>query len=407
MRIRGRYKHLFWISLACLVLNACASTQRGTTQQKELSSWIDQALEYENTLDYSHPHRQEQIFSVSNEMRDTLNSEFSEYSKVRAIRELATWLLAADGHAMSYDVNANFSPIDAYREKRGNCLTFTLLVTSMAKELGIDMQFNEVDLPDVWDMDESNGMVLYRHINAVFRTRQRELVFDLAMEEYDSRFPQRTITARQALALLHNNFAIDALRLGDLETATHHMKLAVGANRNNSDIWGNIGVLFSRNGDMKMAEQALLHAMRVDEKNSAAASNLERLYRERGDEKRASHYYRLASRARFNNPYYQYNQAKYAFDEKNFRVAKKAIKRAKRLHDKDSRFFILSGAIEKELGRYNSALKEIEVAHNLSNDVEERGRFEAKALLVARLMLEKDALRQQRDIRFENSREIR
>ena len=406
MHIKGRYIKQLCISLACLALSACATTERGTTQHEGLSAWMKQAIQYEDSLDISHPHRQHQIYRVSDEMREILESQFSDYSKVRAIREIATWLLAPEGHGMSYDINANFAPIDAYREKRGNCLSFTLLISSMAAELGIEMKFNEVDLPDVWDMDESNGMVLYRHINAIFRTQQRELVFDLAMEEYDSRYPQRTITARQALALLHNNFAVDALRLNDFDTANHHMMLAVGANRHNSDIWGNIGVMFNRNGQTELAEQALLHAMRVDERNSAAASNLERFYRERGDDKRAQHYYRLASRARFNNPYYQYNQAKHAYKEGSFRNARKAIKRAKRLHDKDSRFFILSAAIEKELGRYTSALKEIEIAHNLSKDVEERGRFEAKAIQVAKLIHQRDTLRAQRDIRFENSRDL-
>ena len=60
---------------------------------------------------------------------------------------LAKWMVDPDGLAMQYDIDANFSPVQAYAQKRANCLSFTLLLRALVAELGIEIQINEVDIP--------------------------------------------------------------------------------------------------------------------------------------------------------------------------------------------------------------------------------------------------------------------
>lgn len=393
-------KVLLFIIVALFTLTACVNTSAIKIKNENLSAWLNDALDYTNELAPSHPHHRDQIFQISDDMRRVVHSQFSHYPKDKAIHKLADWLLARDGHGMDYDVHANLAPLDAYKQRRGNCLSFTLLITRLASELDIEMQFNEVDLPGTWEVDETNELILYRHINAIYQAKKRKLIFDLAMDEYDYRLPQRTITENHALALLHSNLAVESLKEKNYDLAAHHMKLAVGANQFSSDIWVNIGVFFNRSGEVNLAEHALLYALEIDKRNSSAAGNLEQLYLENNKNQRAAKYARLAKSARSSNPYYQFRKAQDFLEEKKYQAARQSIYKAKRIHNKDSRFFFLSSKIESALGRYSAALKDIETAYNLSIDEQERNRFKGKTVMLAQ------AIQKRKDERAKNAQRI-
>ncbi len=100
-------------------------------------------------------------------MRSEVHQRFGHLSRSTAADELSKWLIDEDGHRMVYELNANFSPIEAYQEKQGNWLSFTILLISLASELGIELEYNQVDLPNVWGMENTGEVTLYQHINAL------------------------------------------------------------------------------------------------------------------------------------------------------------------------------------------------------------------------------------------------
>ncbi|MBL4673164.1 MAG: hypothetical protein JKX81_12980, partial [Arenicella sp.] len=279
-------------------------------------------------------------------------------------------------------LSANLTPAQAFKQGRGNCLSFTLLLIELAAELDINLRVNQVDLPDMWGQDSQNDLIFYRHVNAVFRTVHNTQIFDLAMEEYRQGFPQRLIDKRQATALLFSNIGIEHLKNDDIASALHYLNLPASVYPTNPDMWINLGAVYKHTGQLDLAEKIYLQAFNISDKNSLAASNLERLYTQQGRKIAAQRFQKLASRARARNPYLHYQNAEDAYKEKDYRRASKSIKRAIALHQDDPDFYELSSRIKQLTNKHISALKDLEKAHNLSQTIEQRTRYASKVKMV-------------------------
>ncbi len=324
------------------------------------------------------------MFSVSDETRKLIQRKFTSKDKHKRARRLAQWLIESSGHDMEYKIEANLTPDEAFKKRQGNCLSFTILLITLANDLGIKLKYTDVDLPSMWSLDEQAGLVFYRHINAIYRTATHTQIFDLAIEDYDAGFPQRTISQQAAGALLHSNLGVDQLRKDNQELAYHHLKLAASLDPSNPDLWINLGAAYKRFEQFDLAEHSFKIALELDDKQSLAASNLERLYRQLNQNALADRFGKIAHRARQKNPYVQYKLAQEQLDRKKFRPAKRTIKRAIKLHSEDPKFFELSSVIHQHLGQYKEAILDLEKAFNMSKDVDERGRYFDKVRLVAK-----------------------
>ena len=385
MSIRARLTMLFSILFVIQLLSGCTSTRPSLdANDPNNGTWLSHLLNYEQSLAASHPDRVENMFRVNDDIRSAVRAKFNKGDKHRRARELANWLINQDGHNMTYDLEANLTPSQAFLDRRGNCLSFTILLVTLANDLGIELHYNDVDLPSTWDLDEEAGYVFYRHVNAIFKTNSHTQVFDLAMQDYDARFPQRTISQRSAGALLHSNLGVEALKERKFDLAFHHLKLAVSLDPQNSDLWINLGAAYKRSLQTVSAEMAFKVALKLDDHNSLAASNLERLYRSQSRYRLAERFQKIAARSRLNNPYIQYRNAGKQLKKSELKLARKSIRRAIKLHDQDPRFFELSSRINQRLKRYKPALSDLAKAFDLAKDVKERGRYFDKVKLVAK-----------------------
>jgi len=343
---------------------------------------IESILNYEASLPFGHPDSIEQVYKLPDDVRKIVREKFTAYDRHRSASELAQWLMDPNGHNLRYDLAANLTPAQAFEQGRGNCLSFTLLLVELAAELEINLRVNQVDLPDMWGQDSQNDLIFYRHVNAVFRTVQSTQIFDLAMEEYKQGFPQRLINKRQATALLFSNIGIEHLKNDDIESAIHYLTLSASVYPTNPDMWINLGAAYKHTGRLDLAEKIYLQAFNINDKNSLAASNLERLYTQQGREFAAQRFQKLALRARIRNPYLHYQNAKNAYQEKDYRSAAKSIKSAIRLHRDDPDFYELSSRIKQLTNKHISALKDLEKAHNLSQSIQQRERYANKVKMV-------------------------
>ena len=408
-----RYSIPLWFKMKCTLgllfimtaLAGCATNQttRVDLEPHQQADWMSHILEYERSIKASDPIHLDNLFEISDEVKQKLHQEFIQRNKHQRAKALAEWILDESGLEVEYDVDANLPPRHVLVERRANCLSFTMLLVTLARELDVELQYNDVDIPNTWDLNEENEVVFYRHVNAVYKTPRLAQVFDLAMDEYDSAFPQRVISERSAAAMLHSNWGIEALRREDYKQAAHHAKLSVSLDPNNSYLWINLGVITKRSGDLDVAEKIFKTALEINDFNSFASSNLERLYRQMGKHRLAEKFRKRAMKARANNPYYQYDLAKLNFKSKNFRAARKSINQAIRLHDQDPKFFELRSRLNQHFKRYRPALLDLEKAFQLAKNLEDRGRYYRKVKQVAK-NAEKEAERRrqlQRQRNFE------
>ena len=360
----------------------------------ETETWAQSVIDYRYSLPTEHPNQVDTLFSISREMRQEVTRRFSSMQKQKAASSLARWLIDDQGHNMEYDINANLTPRESFAEQRGNCLSFTLLLTALAETIDIKIELNAVDIPDTWGLDEEIGMVFYRHVNGVLRTRGKKQVFDLAMERYDAGYPQRYISRDEALGLFLNNLAIDELGANKLSRAVHPLKLAISYSPKNPDLWANLGVVMKRLAKFKQAEEAFLFAYELNKYHVPAVSNLERFYLEQGAPRKAAAYAKKAKRARKANPYYHFQIAQSEYQKEHYTKAQRRIKLAINLHSKDPRFFELKSRIEQQQHNYRSAIESLAEAHRISYSAEQKDRYFDKAKLVSQRAVEEFKKRQ-------------
>ena len=387
---------LFIIQSALL---GCATSSK-VDQSVNVQQWIASAIEYEQDLTENHPDHYLSISKITPEMKQLALEQLHGVKKSKHAQTIARWLVDKDGLAMKYDVESNFSPVEVFENRLGNCLSFTILFINLSDQLGIPLEYNVVDIPDSWGSDQDNSIVYYRHVNAVTPGFREKQIFDLAMENYDARYPQHFITNKQAIGQLHNNRAMQAFHENDFDQAMHYIKLAIALDPQSADFFTNLGSIFKRNNQPNEAEAFYLAALKIEPRHLITSSNLERLYRNNGDDKRANFYAKRALKARNSNPYFLYKKAQDLVEEKQYRQAKKSITRAKKLHEHDSRFFELSSRINQHLGNYKEAVNELLRAYEIATSEAERGRYAGKAVLVAKKAVEQN----QGSLIYENGR---
>lgn len=386
MRNLSLYMTVFMMTLCGCV---AGGTQKAlhTDEAEPVYDWMQEIESYKHTLAADHPHHLDSLLSISNEMRELVIDKFGSLPKSQAAKQLASWMVDADGLAMEYDVEADYSPLQAFQERRGNCLSFTILLASLAAEIGVHIDFNEVDVPDTWSMQENRSFILYRHVNGVYKDFRGNTIFDLAIENYHFNYPQRIITKELAAAKLLSNRGIAALANDDFKSAEHHLKLAISMVPNNADLWVNFGVVLKRQGLLDKAEKSYIRGFELDRKHSTAASNLERIYRSLGAPGLAKQYKRLATRLRNKNPYYHYHLSQQRYDAGLLKESRRAINRAKRLY-KDPRFYELSSRLYQRDDKLAEAFNELRKAHSLAIDLRARGRYAMKAIRLNQLALD-------------------
>jgi len=375
--------YLLWCLL--LISSGCATSPfEQETINPEQHAWMQSIIHYHsNPINLSNNTNTETAFMISDDMRSLVKQQFAHQHKGIAIENLAHWLMSPEGHNMKYDLDANLTPIEAYEQKRGNCLSFTILLISLAKALDIKLDYNHVYLPNFWEMENNqSNFVLFRHVNAVRKSLSRTQIFDLAIEEYNFGFPQKVITEQQALAWLYSNLSIDKLNNNNFESALHHIKLSIAWFPKQSDFWVNLGVIYKKSGDLLNAERSFLHALNLSDTDSLAASNLEKLYRHNNQLIKADYFKKKAFYAQQKNPYIHYKQANDYLKLRRFNLARKSISKAKKLHSLDPRFYVLSSQIEQHSNNYVSAIKDIQTAYTLTVNKKEREAYSQKAKLL-------------------------
>ncbi len=248
----------------------------------------------------------------------------------------------------------------------------------MGRYLNMDVQFNEVDVPPIWDLGNGNTMILNKHINAMVTRIGSRHVIDLNIDEYEPTYEQRYIDDRLALAQHYNNKAMGFLVENDHVQALRFLRKALHMEPSVSYLWNNLGSLYRRAGNLQAAELSYLAAIEADEDDLIALSNVTRLYEETDNPELAAYYEEQAREFRLQNPYFIYSMAQKAFVESDYESAQEHISDAIDLNNKEHRFYFLMGAIYQKTGDVNLANDNFNKALELSSDPKQQNRYRSK-----------------------------
>lgn len=304
------------------------------------------------------------ILGLSDEMRQILDSTAPDASPPQRLKVL----LKAFGRRfqVEYDADSTLTAAETFRSQRGNCMAFTVMMVAMARDLGAETYFNQVEVPSVWGYDNADTFVVYRHINMISKTPRGRHIVDFNLEAYDPVYDQFRLPDTAAFAQFYSNRAVELMKEGDSSSAFLHMRKALDLQPEDSELWANLGVIYGRAGFTSEAEQSYLHAIALKGSNLSAISNLERLYRNSGRETLADHYERQARYYRERNPYYLYFQARNAYEHGEFELAHKRLRRALWKYSDDHRFHFLMGLTNYRLGDMEESREHFTEAFSLA-----------------------------------------
>jgi tetratricopeptide (TPR) repeat protein len=259
--------------------------------------------------------------------------------------------------SLEYNEALTHTVSGTFHERRGNCLSFTMLFIALARETGLHARYQLVDVPPQWNLD-SDLVVIANHVNAVIDSKtDHDLVVDFNKANFHGDFVTHRIDDAYAAALFYTNLGAEAMLRRDYPESFTLLREAVHARSDVAPPWVNLGVLYGRQGLYEYAEAAYLRALQVAPQERSALANLAGIYEALGDPQLAAQYRERVRRYQDMNPYYHYARAQKAYHEQQYEDTLAELRRAIRLRNDESVFYALQGQALKALGREGDASK--------------------------------------------------
>lgn len=304
----------------------------------------------------------DQVMMLDEDMLEYLDYYVPRRNQERTrVRSLLTMMTGAGTLNMKYDMSKTLTARDAFHKAEGNCLAFSYLFAALARQKGLKVSFQEVEIPPQWDEADRELLYFSRHVNVkVHLTNFREFgdyVVDIDRINYKPHYRQWTISNREAIALYYSNIGTDYLQEGNTKHAFLYLAKALRLSPKDPALWSNLGVLYRHQGLHSYAEKAYFIALKYDGRQQSVLSNLSVLYDEMGETEKSDYYFRLARSHQMKNPYYRYFQALEAYRAGDYDLALSHLKAALKRRDDEKRFHQLLGETYAKLGDEPRAIK--------------------------------------------------
>lgn len=289
------------------------------------------------------------------------------------LRALLDAIFGAEGLRISYGNSRTRTAIETFEERSGNCLSFTLMFVSMARHLGLNAYFREVDEVTSWDQ-RGDVVVTERHMLAEVEADNGVVQVDFLPAGSKVYRSSRRIRTPRVYAHYYSNLGVERLTAGRLAESIELFDRALEHDPSFSQALVNLGVARRRRGDREGAEEALMRALEVDPGELAAASNLAALYLAEGRRDEAEPLLeRVAGHLR-RNPFNHFRMGLRAGREEEWEQAVGHLREAIRRRPGEALFHAELARAQMRLGRPQAARVNLERAIGLAEGEEERRR---------------------------------
>jgi len=293
------------------------------------------------------------------------------------LRRLGAALIGSGEFELIYD-DTTRTARDTFEARRGNCFSFTSLFVAMARAVGLEAHYQEVEIPPNWSMT-GQAYVFSQHINAyIDLLNGRTRVVDFNAYDYVVEHRTRVISDARAAAHFHNNIGAERMLEDRSAEAYAHFRQSLLHDPAFAPGWVNIGILHRREGLPQYAEVAYLEALRVDPDSQTAMSNLAFLYQEMERPELAAEYLARVEAHRMRNPYYRFHLASEAFAEGDYDAAIRHLKFAVNRRKDESEFCYLLSLSYLMKGDRAAAQRWMEAAEEAARAAADRKRYHHK-----------------------------
>ncbi len=260
---------------------------------------------------------------------------------------------------INYASDAEGGASEVFHRGTANCLSYANLFVALAREAGLNAQYQWVRLRPQWTR-VGERISVRLHVNVVITLRSGvKYVVDIDPLTAAQKTRTRVLSDSDALALYHNNIAMEALARSDLEEAWAHNVRALDVNPDMSLLWVNLGAIYRLAGQHGAAERSYLRALKINPSDNSAMNNLVILYDLDGREADSKYWSDRVARYRLANPYYHAWLGDRAAEVDNWAQALMHYTDALRLDPKEPQLQYEMSVIYYQLGDLNEAARYI------------------------------------------------
>ena len=224
------------------------------------------------------------VFAVSDAMRHFLRVEIAgELRREGRTHGLVDALLRRDGLHLEYDAALTRNAAEAFSERKGNCLSLVIMTAALAKELGLGVHYQQVDIDTSWSR---TGDLAFRstHVNVDLGRRildpwsgydpSSNLTIDFVPASDIWGVRTRELPERTIVAMYLNNRAAENLARGAVDEAYWWAREAIRQAADYTSAYNTLAVVYLRHGDYAPAERVLRALVARDAGDVTALSNL-------------------------------------------------------------------------------------------------------------------------------------
>jgi tetratricopeptide (TPR) repeat protein len=317
------------------------------------------------------------ILELSPEMKAFLDDHVrGQHSANEKLRLLIYAIMGEGTFRLIYDERTRTAE-ETFRDQRGNCLSFTNMFIAMARYLGLEAHYQEVEVPPDWSL-AGQSFLLSKHVNVLLEIGHRIRVVDFNLYDFKMRFEKKVISDRRGRAHYYNNLGVEHMLSGENALAVAYFYQSLREDDSFGPAWINLGILHRREGYPEFAEAAYLEALGIDSLDLVAMSNLANLYEQEGLLEDAARYRANVEAHRMENPYYRYMMANEAFLGGNYQAAIYHLDFAVRERPHEDLFYSLMSMSYLMSGDRDAAQDWMKKASEVAEEDASKKRYEHK-----------------------------
>jgi Tfp pilus assembly protein PilF len=267
------------------------------------------------------------VLALSPEMEAFVDNELAAAVRAKG-RQLGLFdALYAHGEPwLDYDATITRTAAEAYASRSGNCLSLVLMTAAFARQLGMDVRYQSVDVWKSWSRDDSL-LYLNSHVNIVLLMPAAMHVTDMVIDFMPTTAIQlrrtRVLEEATILSMYMNNRAVELLAQQEIDRAYWWARAAMRQDPRSLDPVNTLAVIYNARGHPAEAEHALRWLLAQEPDNVVALDNLVIALRGQGREAEAQAVARQLAELRPVPPFYYFDRGQAALKDGEYQAAKK------------------------------------------------------------------------------------
>lgn len=326
------------------------------------------------------------IFALDAPMRHFLTEKIAPQLVERDPRRALLDALAGELR-LDYDAAETRTAAQAFAAREGNCLSLVIMAAAFARQIGVQVTFQEVYGFDTWERRDSLSF-LSQHVNLVLgRPRPRgrlesdpqtPMVVDFVPPAKLPKAVTKPIAEQTIVAMYMNNRAAEVLAAGETTRAYWFARAALKTDPTFTAAANTLGVIYWNLGQKVLSERALRFTLAREPGNVPALTNLVQMLDAEGRTTEAQSAAKVLAEAQRHPPFYFFDRGMQALHAQDFVEAERQFKKdlAQRPYDSQSHFGLAMAAMH--LGDMPRARKQLEVAIKNATTEDQRALYAAK-----------------------------